>query len=564
MQIHFRSLLLAAPIFLLAACGKTNTQGKLIPKEAAFVFQIDGKSLSSKLSWDEIKQNTAFTEMSKDTSVPATMKSILNNPDSAGIDTKTDLLLFALQDSAGGYVAVEGTIKNEDQFKIFVKTFADGGSENEANGVKFISKAPLCVGYTKEKFVYIFDAPQMAGGMDALSKRMQQDSIDVTPVNKPRDVFNTCKSIFALTESNSLAKNNKFSRLMKEPGDVHFWMNTEELTKKALSNPMLAMVNVDKLYKGSLTTAAINFENGKININAKSYVGDDLAKLYKKYGDGKVNEDMLKRMPGKDIIGLMAIAYKPEGIRELLKLMNLDGIANMGLIKIGFTMDDFIKANKGDLVLGVSDLGMKSDSAHGEESYMPANPFSFNFIFAASIGDKDAFNKLINAGKKMGGEFFGDDRKAPFAYNSNGTYFAIANNKETADKYLAGTNSNVDFINKISGQAFAGYLNIHLLLKSFEKEATKDSSASAAYNASLKLWDNILIKGGDLKDDGVSQSIEVNLADKTTNSLKQLNQYAATLTEIYKAKKDKEKAMEAAFDSRLPAEDVVAPTTLIK
>jgi hypothetical protein len=556
MQIHFRNLLLGSAVLLLASCSKPNTQGKLIPKEAAFVIQVDGKSLSSKLSWDEIKQNPVFAEASKDSTVPAGMKVILNNPDSAGIDTKTDLLFFALQDSIGGYVAFEGTIKNEDQFKNFIKTFAADGSENEADGIKFISKAPFCAGYTKDKFVYLFDAPQMSQ-MDALSRRMQRDSIDITP-SKPRDIFSTCKALFALSESNSLAKNDKFTALLKENGDMHFWMNTEQLTKGAMNNPMMAMANLDKLYKGSLTTGTLNFENGKINIDVKSYVGDELGKLYKKYGDGKVSEDMLKRMPGKDIIGLMAIAYKPEGIKELLKLLGVDGIANMGLSNVGFTMDDFIKANKGDLVLGLSDLSMKKDSAAGEMGYVSEKP-DFNFIFATSIGDKDAFNKLINAGKKLGEKGLPADSKAPFAYSDNGSYFAIANSKENADKFLSATNPNVDFINKINGQAFGGYLNIHLLLKAFEKEATKDSSASAVYDASLKLWDNLLFKGGDFKDGAIAQTVEVNLVDKTTNSLKQLNQYAAKLGEIYKARKAKEKTASMAMDATIPIEDVVAP-----
>ena len=561
MQPSFRNLLLASVIFLFAACSQPNSQGKLIPKESAFVIQVDGKALSSKLSWDEIKQNPVFKDAATDSAVPAAMKVILNNPDSAGIDTKTDLLFFAIKDSSGAYVAFEGTIKSEDQFKTFIKTFAANGAESEADGVKFISKPSFCAGYTKDRFVYLFDAPQMSK-MDALSKRMQQDSIDIAPA-KARDITATCKAVFALKESNSLAKNDKFTNLLKESGDIHFWMNTEELSKDALSNPLMAMVNLDKLYKGSLTTATLNFDNGKINIAAKSYLGDDLTKLYKKYDDGKVSEDMLKRMPGKDIIGLIAISYKPEGIRELLKMTNTDGFVNMGLTNAGFTMDDFIKANKGDLVVGVSDLFMKTDSVHDEFSYVREKPV-FNFVFATSVGDKDAFNKLINAGKKFGEKEMGDSSKAPFAYSYNGTYFTIANNKENADKYLAGNNANVDFINKINGQAFGGYLNIHLLLKAFEKEAGKDSSASAVYDASLKLWDNILFKGGDLTGGAITQSVEINLVDKTTNSLKQLNQYAAKLGEIYKAKRDKEKTAEMAYDNTIPSEDVLATPVKIK
>jgi hypothetical protein len=278
---------------------------------------------------------------------------------------------------------------------------------------------------------------------------------------------------------------------------------------------------------------------------------------------------MIKRMPGKDVVGLMALNFKPEGIRELLKMTNLDGIANMGLTYVGFTMDDFIKANKGDILFGVSDLTIKTDSVkynfQGQDEFSSAREKpDFNFVFATSIGDKDAFNKLIDAGKKLGSKQLGDSSKAPFAYSSNGTYFTIANSKDNADKYLAGSNSNFDFINKVNGQAFGGYLNLQLLLKTFENQATKDSSAKIAYDASLKLWDNILMKGGDFTDGGITQTVEINLMDKTTNSLKQLNEYAAKLSEVYKAKKAKEKTEMAAFENTIPAEDAVAPTPTVK
>ena len=566
MQTRFIHLLAAPTIILLASCSKPNTQGKFIPKEAAIVIQIDGKSLSAKLPWEEIKQNPAFKQACNDSTIPAAMKVLLNNPDSAGIDTKTDMLLFVQKDSSGGYVAFEGTVKDENLFKTFNKQFTEKATESEKDGVNFISKAPLCIGFTKDKFVYVFDAPQMKQ-MDGLSKRMQQDSIAIAPA-KTRDIGATCKAIFALKDDNSLAKNEKFTKLLKESGDIHFWMNTEELSKDAFDNPMLAMVNLEKFYKGSLTTATINFDNGKISIAGKSYVGEDLGKIYKKYSGGKVSEDMIKRMPGKDVVGLMAMSFKPEGIREILTMANLDGVANMGLKFAGFTIDDFIKANKGDILFGASDLTLKKDSVkynlYDKEDGSVQDKPVFNFVFATSIGDKYAFNKLVNAGKKLGEKQMGDSSTAPFAYNSNGTYFTIANNKENADKYLAGSNTNFDFISKINGEPFGGYLNIHLLLKAFEGEAAKDSSAKIVYDASLNLWDNILLKGGDFTDGAISSNIEINLADKTTNSLKQLNQYAAKLTEVYKAKRDKQKKKMMAFEDAIPPEDVIAPFTKIK
>jgi hypothetical protein len=75
-------------------------------------------------------------------------------------------------------------------------------------------------------------------------------------------------------------------------------------------------------------------------------------------------------------------------------------------------------------------------------------------------------------------------------------------------------------------------------MKSFESDAAKDSSAKLAYDASLKMWDNVYMKGGDYDDGGMTQTVEVNLMDKTTNSLKQLNQYIGTLGQL-KIEQDK-------------------------
>ena len=119
MQKRFLHLPLIAAVILLASCGQSNTQGKLIPQNAAFVIHVDGKSLSSKLSWEDIKQNPLFKDADKDSTLPAEMKILFNNPDSAGIDSKSDFIFFAEKDTIGGYVVFEGSVKNEQLFKNF-------------------------------------------------------------------------------------------------------------------------------------------------------------------------------------------------------------------------------------------------------------------------------------------------------------------------------------------------------------------------------------------------------------------------------------------------------------
>lgn len=544
-------IVFCAIILVLVSCSKSNTQGRFIPKEAAAVIMMDGKSLTAKLSWDEIKQNPLFKEVYGDSSLPPAIKSLLENPTSAGIDPQTDLLFFTIKDSLGGYFAFEGTVKDAAAFKAFNQKVTENGSESEKGDIQFISKAPVCVGFTKDKFIYVINAPQMAQ-MDDLSRRIMRDSIDM-PAISARDISLTCQSIFDLSESSSLAKNEHFTSLTKESGDMHFWINFEEIGRTTGSTNALAMLNMDRFNKGNVTTGTINFEDGKMDIKVKSYASDDLMKIFKKYSGGKINEDMVKRLPGKDMMVVMALNFKPEGLMELIKLTGFDGLVNIGLKQLGFTIEDFVKANKGDVVVGFADLTMKTDAVslmpnNGDPNFPTKQTPDFNFVFSASIGDKDAFNKLIEAGKKMSASAMDENGNPKLSYNSNGTYFALGNSKENVEKYLASSSNNFDFLNKMSGEPFGGYLNIQALLKSFGSLAQKDSAAKVAYDANLSMWDNIVWKGGNYNDGGITQNIEVNLVDKTTNSLKQFNNYAAKMAIFYKENKKKQWDEMKAYD----------------
>lgn len=531
MQLRFRIPFLAAvAILLLASCSKKNKEGKFVPKDAAVVVHVNGASLSSKLPWDEIKKNALFQKMYADSSIPTFIKGALENPDNSGIDTKTDMIFFMQKDSVGGIIVFTGAIKDAEKFKLFSLDITKGGTESEKDGIKFITKSPFSVGWNNEKFVCLVNAPELS--MNGYKPSSWGDS---TYTVKSRDLSAACKTIFDLKESNSLAEDEKFTELVKQPGDLHFWMNSEELYKDGLANPAMAMLNLTTLYKGSRAAATLNFENGKILMDIKSYAGKELTELYKKYGGKNIDEEMIKRLPSKDVAAVFAMSYKPEGIKELLKLMGVEGYANMGLAFAGFSLDDFIKANKGDVLIALTEIKHKKDSikfkgVNGEDKSFETNTPQPEFIFATSIGDKDAFNLLIKAGEKFGKNV---PAEIPVAYNSNGKYFAIGNSKENIAKYT-GTNSNTsfDFLSNISGEPFGGYINLQYIMKAFESEATKDSTAKAVYDASLKMWDNVYMKGGSYSGGGITQTMEINLIDKNTNSLKQLNQYLGTLGQL--------------------------------
>ena len=537
MQSRFRiPLVIVFLVLLTASCSKKNKEGKYVPKDAAIVVHVNGASLSSKLPWEEVKKNELFQELSGDTSIPSFVKQALDNPDNSGIDSKADLLFFLKKDTLGGYAAFTGTVKDAEKFKLFNLDMAKDGVEGEQDGVNFISKYPVCVGWNKERFVYLVNIPEMNEG-----GYKWRSGGNTGNTNGARDIHAACKTLFDIKESNSLAEDEKFTALVKQTGDIHFWMNAGELYRGSLSAVALPMLDINKLYEGSISAVTVNFEAGKILIDGKSYANKEITALWKKYGKN-VDESMLKRLPAKEVAAAFAISFKPEGLKEFLKVLGVEGYANMGLAFLGFTFEDFVKANKGDIVLALTDFTLKpgkfvfNETADSTAATSPKP----EVLFATSIGDKDAFNKLVKAGERMGKNFAGTEES--FAYNSNGNLFAIGNSKENVDKYISGGSNNFDFVSKISGQPFGGYINLQYILKTFESEAGKDSAAKVVYDASVKFWDKIYMKGGDYSDGGTTSSATIELMDKTTNSAKQLNQYLGIAAKIGKQKSDENKA----------------------
>ncbi len=541
-------------IVLLVSCGKSNTEGRYIPQDAAVAVHINGKSLSEKLPWSEIRNNPLIQDALSDSAASASVKKILSNPDSSGIQTRGDLVVFLKKDSLGGYFSFQGKLSNEAAFRAFCAEVTGNAKPVEKDGISYVSKYPVCMGWDKEKFVYTVDVPAIneLTGRPPLSA-----SDDEAPRAKvpARDIDATCRELFGLSKDQSLAKNERFTELVKETGDVHLWVNSEELNRNSPASGALSMLNLEKLYKGAITAATFSFDNGAIRLKSRSYAGEELTKLYKKYGGGELSEDMLKRMPGQEVMAVIALHFNPEGLKEFLKLLNLDGLINMGTATLGFNLDDFIKANKGDILLGLSDLKLVADTAAAtDENGMTAMPKpDFNFIFAASIGDKDAFGKLIKSGEKLTSSFVNSAGAPQLAQQSDGRYFALGNSRQTVETFFSGKgNSTVS--TKLAGASGGLYFNLQSLIRVFGNEAGRDSSAKKIFDASLKLWNDVLARGGAFKNGASEQTVEINLVDKNTNSLKQLNQYVITISEVIREKKRREREDILAMEDAISAE----------
>jgi len=63
------------------------------------------------------------------------------------------------------------------------------------------------------------------------------------------------------------------------------------------------------------------------------------------------------------------------------------------------------------------------------------------------------------------------------------------------------------------------------------------------------MWQDAIVTGGTYKDHAIDFQFEINLVDKNTNSLKQLNQYINTIYKIQAEKKKSQASYDNSVDS---------------
>lgn len=524
-----RNLLVALTALVVAlsfgSCKSGDKSGLPIPKTAGLVLHINTPSLASKLTWEDIKNAGWFKEIYAD-ATDTVARELLNDPGASGINTDADLVFFTSPRGKGGYAAFEGTLKDAAAFEAFNKKAEPAGTtKKEGDITVFKGKENTIATWNGTQFIYIVDMP----GMNMNSRYSGMSGYEPFPYDS---LVAFAKELYTLKSSNSLADDKKYAALTKEAGDIHMWFNAETMLGNSLSD-MMSMMKASVLFEGNITAASINFDNGKIVMSTKSYYNDELKKIYEKYPMKNVDPSAFSRVPAQNVVAAFSFNYPPDGLKDFMKVIGVDGFVNSFMGDLGYSVDEFVKANKGDVLFTVSDLEVKTQTITmpGDEEGTPGPSYTstkpeFKAMFATSINDKPSFDKLIASIKSKFGE---EAERNPLGvtYALNDKWFAAGNSQEQVDGFLAGSsNKQHAFISKISGHPAGFYVDLQKVLQEFHKADTDTISPTRQVLAeSLKMWEDIIVTGGEIKDGAREGTAVVNLVDKSANSLKQLNQY---------------------------------------
>jgi hypothetical protein len=477
------------------------------------------------LSWDEIKQTNWFKELHADAD-DSLAKKIMDNPGASGIDVEKDMAFFVKKQGRGGYMVFEGSVKDASAFETFNKQINKEATLSKSGDLSIMKlKDGGVLSYNASRFVYILNAPNVGTAFPPMSGMSEPRE----PYSFPADSLQMFGAVlYDLPSDQSMYKDDRFDATMKEAGDMHVWINNEQ-TYGGIASSMLSMFKLNALFDKNATGMSVNFENGKIAVRTKQFFGKDIQKLLDKYPPKDISADVVNRIPSQNVVAAMVMNYPPEGLKEFLKLVGLDGSVNAYMQEVGYSVDEFVKANKGDLVFVVSDLKLdkpKDSAAHGNEGDNSAQ-FStgpeIKYLFATSVNDKPAFDKMVGIIAAQVGDL-SRMGMPKLSYKVSNNWFAAGNSEEQVNQFLAGGKTTQPFASRISGQPFGAFVDLHKLMEA-GSVAFSDSSDNKMMDESFKMWQDILVTGGKVKNGAMSYDIEINLVDKNVNSLKQLNLY---------------------------------------
>lgn len=576
-----------AAAVILSSCSKTPDESRYIPKTAGLVIDLNAKQLTTKLVTNGITMDKLFdAAQSKDTANE--MMKAWKDAENSGLDLQSHFFAsFVFQGQPAehkSYVALTASLKDADKFEAYLKKTVADFSLKTQNDFKYIwaTQQHAVIGWSKSTVIYVSavdpsSLKQYAPGNTMPNTDAAEEAVDsavATPAAlRAADDDAEVKTwvaevdhLFHLKKEESAGSIEPFAKLLKEDADAGIFVNPEAIYNSGQFTMIPA--NVKKLMEGTFYTGTVNFENGKILFNGNTFMGKEIAAIYKKYGKKEIDLDMLKKYPSENITGFVSYAFDFRMIGDIVKATGMDGLVNMAITgKSGLSMDDILNAFEGQLVYVASDFAItKKESEYypGEFNETP----SAKWIFSLKVGNKDAFNKVMTS--PMLKEVFtreGDHyvtanpmmsaTMPPFSITEK--FVTVGSDSVLLNQYLAGKGSiklpeGVE--GKVKGSMLGGYVDLEKVT-AIIPEGQMDAEEKAVSKKVKELFKDFTVvsknEGGDVQH---AEAV-LTFKNKDQNSLVQLVNFGLEAEKAMKARKANEKAYEDSLFAA-PADTVQA------
>lgn len=523
------TILVATILLVVTSCKKSvPEQTKYIPKEAVFVFDLNWKSLSDKASKGNINWDSLYRSMAvegQDSEI-AQGKKMVQDFMRSGVDTTKDIFFFVKTGGSimSGSETISGVVaamKDASAFEAYLKKqplvadikTGDNFSYAKVNG-------EFNVGWNKEVVI-------VAGSLGNTNFQGNMGGGSSSHLSSDEQVLT---SLFTLKEEESVSSIPEFRDLMNEKADMLYWSNSGSVLN---SVPVLGMTKISDLFKDSYGTGTINFEDGKVTSDFKSYVGKDLAAILDKYKGPQVDMSLVNQFPSP-VQAYAAFSFNPQIINEIIKYGGFEGTVKDFMDKAGFSLDDVLKIFKGDFAIVFGGVEDKEVTYKIGDEDMKMKTKVPKLLFNATIADKAAYDKVAAKLAENGmmemqnGQYVPKKDGSNVAWSMDGKNLVIATDSVLLQQYLANKGNAAipaAIADQSKGKAIAFYVDINKIASTF----AMDSNAVSA-NAAKETFNHLIGTTDNFNGKYVEGKMDLKMVNDNQNSLVSLVKFFASVS----------------------------------
>jgi hypothetical protein len=510
------TIVLFSFLVTLAVFSQTNPVFSYLPGDAKTILKINSASLRQKMKWEDLVKYKMFEDFLKE--VPEDGKDFIKNPAHTGIDLARGfyVVMPANTNNKKAEPVLYGVPKDTILFAAMIKKLFPGKKPIKIASGKVLIDSGKALAWNHEIFIITGSSSEAEpANQTAKAKAAAQ-------LSRTKQLTEKCKAL--LNKRQAAFRNEYFTSLLKEEGDVYLWTNNTiqpQEQRKGKTPQVLGMLNKNLMQSANYTAGTIKFETGKVSMQMKRYMPASLDSIYGKYPLGNINIALLKKLPAGDPVFLYSFRFSPAMVNEIFRKVGADNLLD-SLSKGNIKKDDILAALKGDAMLAVIKA---SDVSEGDSVTSKLN--GLQVFVAGSINDKEKFKILSERLKTKKDSGDNPVRKIPKPFIfSNDSIFVFSVSEIAAQRFLSspGNNSEIEnLFQPYKNYPGAAILDLKTIFGFAGQLILKRKSPEEAQQSMeiLGVFDKLVIYSGQHIDNYTPGTIELTLVNKDENSLRQ-------------------------------------------
>ena len=538
---------LSAILFCVTLPAQENPLYRYIPTGTRVICSFNPVKLAAQVPGDSFRASAMYREiMKKD---DADLKRFFADPSISGIDFNRELWIISkdVENKTPTKVNIFGVLKDEAQFAKMIEKVKDNKTVHRYGTNRILmTDDGGSLAWNDEVFVISAGKNRnwdvSVSYPDDTSTETSFKYMEEVRDKTFRAARDNCFELLTPRSAIAFPGLSAFREMMTVTGDIKIW--TDGTPNKLLQgiHPMAGMISKFMKMAGGNKTTIINFENGKIHVETRSYLDEAMADLYRKYPPAPLPAMLTRRLPEGKLLGMSLSSLNTELVREMLRQSGIDLNSDSVKSKMPVDLNLLGDALKNQVMFAV----FKSDEPVQPESKLKG----IDLVIAVPVRDKAKFEELKSVVKqlmdkeKQSGKTdkLMKDLKPVLRYN--GELAVLALTEKSADAFLSnpGTGSEPAWLQAYQGYPMVTHIDLREIFNLLLSNMGKDlGSKEVEVRKILGAFGGLTFTGGNFENNRVNGLVEMNFTNQDNAFLQLFNLANTAIEEGEKRRIEREK-----------------------